>query len=163
MEKTRAAALLLSGLVAGVVIGSAGAPSGPRATPRPEAAAASPEPSPTPARPSRRVDRILHWFLFATEDELPAQGILGGTMRATALGFPESFAGRAGDVFYVLLEDGHAVVTYRYVMRTRRSWKPQEHRQGERLDGWGPGREETVVWRYVGPSFQPEQEGRASS
>jgi hypothetical protein len=57
----------------------------------------------------------------------------------------------------VLLEDGHAIVTFRYRTRTRHSWIHLDYRQGERLEGWGPWRGETQVWRYAGPSFELEE------
>ena len=57
----------------------------------------------------------------------------------------------------MLLEDGHAVVTFRYRMRTRRTWINLDYRRGEWLDGWGAWRSETQIWRYAGPSFELQE------
>ena len=75
---------------------------------------------------------ILGWFEDVPETQLPERGVLGGTMSARVIAFPPDFKGTAGDDFFVLLEDGHIVSTYRYQVDSSLFWKSVDReRHGE--------------------------------
>jgi hypothetical protein len=77
-------------------------------------------------------DAILRWFEDVPERRLPEQGVLGGSMRARVIAFPSRFAGTTGDEFFVVLDDGHVVSTFRYVVTNSLFWEPGDRvRHGE--------------------------------
>lgn len=101
-------------------------------------------------------DAILSWFEDVPERQLPEQGVLGGTMAVRVVAFPTDFGGTAGDEFFVLLEDGHIVSTFRYQLTPSLFWEPKERvRHGELPWKRLQIRKSYEVWEMRQGSFAP--------
>lgn len=57
---------------------------------------------------------IVADFITLKNIDVPVKAVLGGTMYAEEIFFPPSFAGKRGDTFFVLFEDGHVSDTVMY-------------------------------------------------
>lgn len=70
---------------------------------------------PGPAAPGAGLtqEEILADLANLEDNSLPVQPVLGGRLYATGVMFPLDFAGRVGDQFWVVIEDGHVLFTLR--------------------------------------------------
>lgn len=59
---------------------------------------------------------ILNDFVDIRDNEIP-EGTMGGSFYVTNVCFPSDFVGKEGDLFYVLLEDGHVGMTQKYTIK----------------------------------------------
>ena len=102
-----------------------------------------------PARIPGPYGHILRYFATVHEENLPRQGVLGGTMVAGTVAFPKDFSRRAGQRFYVVGSDGHLLETWSYELRNNGSWKHIDTHDGYAPVDFQdhPGAYDVYLWR----------------
>jgi hypothetical protein len=110
----------------------------------------SPSATPQPARLTPHEYRpILRYFATIDEENLPEQGILGGTMVAGTVAFPKGFEARRSERFYVVGGDGHILETWTYEIRKNGSFGHLATQDGYAPDDFEArlGKYDVYLWR----------------
>lgn len=92
----------------------------------------------TPAPlPSISKQAVLEDFADLKDNPSIPSGSLGGTYYTTEVFFPDDYTGDIGDEFYVCMEDGHKLLTQKYVIyKTTAQQGQDESLQYKLKDSW---------------------------
>lgn len=85
--------------------------------------------------PSISREIILQDFKDLEDNEIP-KGQLGGTFYPTIINFPTDFSGHKGQEFYVTMEDGHIILTQKYLIELIDNEGQQQELMYKVKDNW---------------------------
>ncbi|CFX53308.1 Uncharacterized [Syntrophomonas zehnderi OL-4] len=91
----------------------------------------------TPPLASISKQDVLEDFADLQDNPGIPSGTLGGTYYTTEVFFPDDYTGDLGNEFYVAMEDGHSILTQKYVIyKTTAQTDQSESLQYKLKDSW---------------------------
>ncbi|MEA2498204.1 MAG: hypothetical protein QOH26_609 [Actinomycetota bacterium] len=147
MKKFSVVVIAFLCVAGGLMLGGLGDPEGP-SDPEAEPPDFPPGGVERPPGVTKPMIEVLNYFETLPEEDLPDQGALGGTMRPTILAFPHDFEGRTGEIFHVVGEDGHLVLTWTYRVHPGGSWRHVETANGYEPVDFRKHRDAYAVFEY---------------